>query len=116
MYNTAFDAYIKMMSDPAFKGNSGNYEHEKNARAEIANWAEIGGKDDLKKQIEEFETDLKAAADKANGIAKTRIVKTMVETTNKKHYPPRINQTRPITIIDLQERLLRHQLLHRPAQ
>ena len=72
MYNTAFAAYIKMMSDPAFKGNSGNYEHEKNARAEIANWAEIGGKDDLKKQIADFETDLKAAADKANGIAKSQ--------------------------------------------
>ncbi len=72
MYNTAFAAYIKMMSDPAFKGNSGNFSHEANARSQIADWGEIAGGGELKKQIEDFETELKAAADKANGIAKSQ--------------------------------------------
>lgn len=70
MYNTAFAAYIKMMSDPAFAGNSGNYSHETNARAQIADWGEIAGGGELKKQIKDFEQELQAAADKANGIVK----------------------------------------------
>ena len=40
MLNVATDAYVKMMSDPAFKGNSGNYKHEEDARSQIAQWAE----------------------------------------------------------------------------
>lgn len=63
MYNTAFSAYIKMMSDPAFKGNSGNYAHEVNARNQIGSWGEIAGKEDLKKQLESFRSELKEADD-----------------------------------------------------
>lgn len=40
LLNVATDAYIEMMSDPLFNGNSGNYEHETNARSQIAQWAE----------------------------------------------------------------------------
>lgn len=72
MYNTAFSAYIKMMSDPSFKNNSGNYSHEADARKEIAEWGEIGGKSDLQAQIKELEKDLKDAADEANGIVKNQ--------------------------------------------
>lgn len=70
MYNTAFAAYIKMMSAPAFKGNSGNYSHEKNARAQIADWGKIAGGGDLKEQIKEFKEELQQAADEAAGIVK----------------------------------------------
>lgn len=70
MYNTAFAAYIKMMSDPAFKGNSGNFSHEANARTQIADWGKIAGGGELKKQIEEFEGELEKAADEAAGIVK----------------------------------------------
>ena len=62
MYNTAFAAYIKMMSAPEFKGNSGNYSHEKNARAQIADWGKIAGGGDLKEQIKEFKEELQQAA------------------------------------------------------
>lgn len=72
MYNTAFSAYIKMMSDPAFKNNSGNYSHEVDARKKIAEWGEIGGKSDLQAQIKELEKDLKDAADEANGVVKNQ--------------------------------------------
>ena len=72
MYNTAFAAYIKMMSDPAFAGNSGNYSHEANARAQIADWGSIAGGGELKKQIKDFEQELQAAADEANGIVKNQ--------------------------------------------
>ena len=71
MYNTAFAAYIKMMSDPAFKGNSGNFSHEVNARAQIAEWGKIAGGGELKKQIEDFEGELEKAADEAAGIVKS---------------------------------------------
>lgn len=71
MYNTAFAAYIKMMSDPAFKGNSGNFSHEANARSQIADWGKIAGGGELKKQIEEFEGELEKAADEAAGIVKS---------------------------------------------
>lgn len=70
MYNTALSAYIKMMSDPAFKGNSGNFDHEKNARGDIANWGKIKDKGELTEQIKEFEDELQQVADKANGIVK----------------------------------------------
>ena len=70
MYNTAFAAYIKMMSDPAFKGNSGNFSHEANARSQIADWGKIAGGGELKKQIEDFEGELEKAADEAAGIVK----------------------------------------------
>lgn len=72
MFNTAFSAYIKMMSDPAFKNNSGNYSHEVDARKKIAEWGEIGGKSDLQAQIKELEKDLKDAADEANGVVKNQ--------------------------------------------
>lgn len=72
MYNTAFAAYIKMMSDPAFAGNSGNYKHETDAREQIAHWAETGGKSELEKQIKEFEAELSNAADEASGIVKSQ--------------------------------------------
>lgn len=71
MYNTAFAAYIKMMSDPAFAGNSGNYSHEINARAQIADWGEIAGGGELKKQVKDFEDELQRAADEAAGIVKS---------------------------------------------
>lgn len=70
MYNTALSAYIKMMSDPAFKGNSGNFDHEKNARSDIAGWGKIKNKGELTEQIKEFEDELQQVADKANGIVK----------------------------------------------
>lgn len=70
MYNTALSAYIKMMSDPAFKGNSGNFDHEKNARSDIAGWGKIKDKGELTEQIKEFEDELQQVADKANGIVK----------------------------------------------
>lgn len=72
MYNTAFSAYIKMMSDPAFKGNSGNYVHEVNARNQIGSWGEIAGKEDLKKQLESFRSDLKEADDEVNGYVQNQ--------------------------------------------
>ena len=71
MYNTAFAAYIKMMSDPAFKGNSGNFAHEIDARAQIADWGVIAGGGELKKQIEDFEGELQKASDEAAGIVKS---------------------------------------------
>lgn len=71
MYNTAFAAYIKMMSDPAFKGNSGNFSHETDARTQIANWGLIAGGGELKKQIEDFEGELEKASDEAAGIVKS---------------------------------------------
>lgn len=70
MYNTALSAYIKMMSDPAFKGNSGNFDHEKNARSDIAGWGKIKNKGELTEQIKEFEDELQQVADKANEIVK----------------------------------------------
>lgn len=70
MYNTALSTYIKMMSDPAFKGNSGNFDHEKNARSDIAGWGKIKDKGELTEQIKEFEDELQQVADKANGIVK----------------------------------------------
>lgn len=72
MYNTAFSEYIKMMSDSAFKGNSGNYEHEVNARKNIANWASIGAGADLENQIKDFETNIKKISDEIQGIAKNQ--------------------------------------------
>ena len=72
MYNTAFSAYIKMMSDPAFKGNSGNYAHEVNARNQIGSWGEIAGKEDLKKQLESFRSELKEADDEVNGYVQNQ--------------------------------------------
>ena len=72
MYNTAFSAYIKMMSDPAFKGNSGNYAHEVNARNQIGSWGEIAGKEDLKKQLESFRSDLKEADNEVNGYVQNQ--------------------------------------------
>jgi len=41
LFNMAVNAYVKMMSDPAFKGNKGTYTHEVNAREDIAEWARI---------------------------------------------------------------------------
>lgn len=72
MYNTAFSAYIKMMSDPAFKGNSGNYAHEVNARNQIGSWGEIAGKEDLKKQLESFRSELKEADDEVTGYVQNQ--------------------------------------------
>lgn len=76
MYNTAFAAYVKMMSDPAFIGNSGNYEHEVNARTAIANWGKTAaagtGKSELSEKIKDFEAELQNAADEANGIVKNQ--------------------------------------------
>ena len=71
LYNTAFAAYIQMMSDPAFKGNSGNFSHEVDARSQIANWGLIAGGGELKKQIEGFEGELEKASDEAAGIVKS---------------------------------------------
>ena len=71
LYNKAFAAYIQMMSDPAFKGNSGNFSHEVDARSQIADWGKIAGGGELKKQIEEFEGELEKAADEAAGIVKS---------------------------------------------
>ena len=71
LYNTAFAAYIQMMSDPAFKGNSGNFSHEVDARSQIADWGKIAGGGELKKQIEEFEGELEKVADEAAGIVKS---------------------------------------------
>ena len=71
LYNTAFAAYIQMMSDPAFKGNSGNFSHEVDARSQIANWGLIAGGGELKKQIKDFEGELEKAADEAAGIVKS---------------------------------------------
>jgi len=70
MYNTAFAAYIKMMSSKAFEGNSGNYSHEVDARAQIAQWAETGNRISLREQIQDFETELRTAADDARGIVR----------------------------------------------
>lgn len=72
MYNTAVAAYIKMMSDPAFKGNSGNYAHEVNARNQIGSWGEIAGKEDLKKQLESFRSELKEADDEVSGYVQNQ--------------------------------------------
>lgn len=72
MYNTAVAAYIKMMSDPAFKGNSGNYAHEVNARNQIGSWGEIAGKEDLKKQLESFRSELKEADDEVTGYVQNQ--------------------------------------------
>lgn len=52
MYNTAFSAYIKMMSNPAFSGNSGNYKHEVEARKAIAAYAEAANFDDVKNEMQ----------------------------------------------------------------
>ena len=38
LFNTAVNAYVKMMSSPEFKGNSGGYSHEVMARAQIKEW------------------------------------------------------------------------------
>lgn len=38
LFNTAVQAYVKMMSSPEFKGNSGGYSHEVMARAQIKEW------------------------------------------------------------------------------
>lgn len=70
MYNTAFSAYVKMMSDPAMKGNKGTFKHEVDARAQIADWGTVAGGEELKKQIAEFTEELGKAADEANGIVK----------------------------------------------
>lgn len=71
MYNTAFAAYIKMMSDPAFSGNSGNYEHETGARAQIAEWAQTFGGEELKRQVQDFEAELRRVTDELNGTVKS---------------------------------------------
>jgi len=52
MYNTAFSAYIKMMSNTAFSGNSGNYEHEVNARKLIAGYAQAADFSDMKNEMQ----------------------------------------------------------------
>ena len=72
MYNAAFAAYIKMMSDPAFSGNSGNYAHEVDARKDIANWGMVAGGADAAEQLKAFESELNRAADEANGIARNQ--------------------------------------------
>ena len=72
MYNTAFAAYIKMMSDPAFKGNSGNFEHEKNARNDIAGWAETADKGKTKEAAETFVNDWEQAAKEVSEVAKSQ--------------------------------------------
>lgn len=72
MYNTAFAAYIKMMSDPAFKGNSGNFEHEKNARNDIAGWAETADKGKTKEAAEAFVNNWEQAAKEVSEIAKSQ--------------------------------------------
>ncbi len=71
LYNTAFSAYIKMMGDPAFSGNSGNYEHEVNARTQIAEWGSIVGAEELREQQQAFEAELQSAIDELNGIEKS---------------------------------------------
>ena len=71
MYNTAFAAYIKMMSDPAFSGNSGNYDHEVSARKNIADWGKTANSGEIKKQVKDFEDELQRAADEAAGIVKS---------------------------------------------
>jgi hypothetical protein len=74
LYNTAFSAYVKMMSDPAFKGNSGNYKHEVDARQSIASWYNTAqseeGKRKLSEQMDAFLAELQEAADEANGVVK----------------------------------------------
>lgn len=40
LFNTAVNAYVKMMSSEEFKGNSGGYSHEVKARAQIKEWGE----------------------------------------------------------------------------
>ena len=72
MYNAAFAAYIKMMSDPAFSGNSGNYAHEVDARKDIANWGMVAGGADAAEQLKAFESELSRAVDEANGIARNQ--------------------------------------------
>jgi hypothetical protein len=72
MYNTAFAAYIKMMSDPAFKGNSGTYEHEVNAREDIADWAEIMNKGKAKEAVNDFVTDWEDVASEISENAKSQ--------------------------------------------
>ncbi|MBR0318899.1 MAG: hypothetical protein IJQ86_06385 [Spirochaetia bacterium] len=76
MYNTAFAAYVKMMSDPAFIGNSGNYEHEVNARADIASWGKTAvagtGKSELTEKIKDFEAELQNASEDAQCIVKNQ--------------------------------------------
>lgn len=59
LYNTAFEAYKKMISDPAFKGNSLNYEHEVNARAEIQGYAQSAFGADALKDAEELRAKFK---------------------------------------------------------
>ncbi len=72
MYNTAFSAYIKMMSDPAFKGNSGTYEHEVNAREDIAEWAEVMDKGKAKEAVNDFVTDWEDVASEISENAKSQ--------------------------------------------
>lgn len=62
--NTATEAYVKMMSDPLFKGNSGMYSHEVNARKQIAELSLKVNKEDFTKAWEE-----------AKGISATEIEK-----------------------------------------
>ena len=72
MYNTALSAYIRMMSDPAFEGNSGNYEHEVNARKDIADWGSIAGREASTEQLREFENELTSVIDEINGITRNQ--------------------------------------------
>lgn len=52
LLNVATKAYVAMMTDPAFAGNSGNYKHEKDARTEIENWAKLANLNGLEESAE----------------------------------------------------------------
>lgn len=63
LYNTALGAYVKMMSDPAFEGNSGNYEHEVKAREYIGDQADIIKTKETEEAYRELSEQIQATAD-----------------------------------------------------
>ena len=63
LYNTALQAYVKMMSDPAFEGNSGNYEHEVNARKYIGDQADIIKTKETEEAYNELAEQIRQTAD-----------------------------------------------------
>lgn len=75
MLNVSTDAYVKMMSDPAFEGNNGTYSHEVNARSQIAQWMEdakdvpevADALEELKQKLQEItETEKEAKQQEIN--------------------------------------------------
>jgi myosin heavy subunit len=62
LYNTALGAYVKMMSDPAFEGNSGTYEHEVKAREYIGEQSDIIKTKETEEAYRELSEQIQATA------------------------------------------------------